>query len=143
VPCKYCKYFWAASLVALNSFVEQSFTSGSTVVGLVMVAFYISLSISVFVFPQLGIRQRVRIEKSRVSGLFTQMLPSGAQTIKVADTNPERLAALMSSRAQIQVLPEWPVGQHTNVRLIAYLLVPLLSWSAAAMVEETVSMLLS
>ena len=60
----------------------------------------------------------------------------------MAQSDPQRLAALLSARADIQAVSEWPAGQLTRFRLALYLLVPLLSWSAAALVEELISRLL-
>lgn len=134
---------WAASLVLITSFVGNQWTESSGYIGMGMVLFYLCLSVTVFVFPQLGVRERIRNEKGLVYGQLTQLLPHSQETRVQADTNPERLAALLSSRNQIQSLPEWPAGQHTRLRLTIYLMVPLLSWSAAALVEEMVSRLLS
>ena len=134
---------WAVSLVIATSETALSWADNSIYAGLFMVTLYVLLAITVFLLPQLGIRSRIRSEKGRVSHLLTAMLPSAEQTLTEADANPERLAALLSSRNQIQALPEWPAGQHTHLRLMIYLLVPLLSWSAAALVEEAISRLIS
>ena len=134
---------WAVSVVLITSFVGTSWAQSSSYVGVAMVLFYITLAVTVFVFPQLGIRERIRNEKGLVYGQLTRLLPHSQETVLQADTNPERLAALLSSRDQIQALPEWPAGQHTRLRLTLYLFVPLLSWSAAALVEEFISRLLS
>lgn len=133
---------WAIGLALATSYVSFSWAENSTYTGLGMGAFYVSMSVSVFVLPQLGIRQRIRSEKGRVYSLLTQMLPQADHTLVEAGANPERLSALLNSRSQIQALPEWPAGQHTHIRLALYLMVPLLSWSAAALVEETISRLL-
>ncbi|MFK7974676.1 MAG: hypothetical protein AB8C02_00980 [Halioglobus sp.] len=134
---------WAASAVLFTSFVEISWAEGSLWTGMLLVGIYTALSITVFVLPQLGVRQRIRSEKGRVYSQLTQMLPDGRQALMEADSNPERLAALLSSRNQIQALPEWPAGQHTHIRLAMYLMVPLLSWSAAALVEEAIQRLIN
>lgn len=134
---------WAASLVVVTSVNSMSWTENSISAGILLVSIYIALSVAVFVLPQLGVRQRIRSEKGRVYSQLTQMLPDGQQTLTEAGSNPERLAALLSSRNQIQALPEWPAGQHTHIRLAMYLMVPLLSWSAAALVEEAIQRLIN
>lgn len=134
---------WAAALVIATSYVSPSWAENSNYTGVLLVGVYLSIAITVFVLPQLGVRQRIRGEKGRVCSQLTQMLPSAQQTLLEADANPERLAALLSSRHQIQGLPEWPAGQHTHIRLAIYLMVPLLSWSAAALVEEVISRLIN
>lgn len=134
---------WAAALVIITSFLSASWIEDSLWVGVLLVGTYTALAIAVFVLPQLGVRQRIRGEKGRLYNQLTLMLPDGQQTLAEADSNPERLAALLSSRNQIQALPEWPAGQHTHIRLALYLMIPLLSWSAAALVEEAIQRLIS
>ena len=130
---------WAVSLVLITSLLGNRWDETSNIVGIIMGFSYICLSITVFVIPQLGIRKRIHDEKCRACIELTRLLPHSTQVIEQADNNPERLAALLSSRAQIQALSEWPAGQHTRLRLTAYLLIPLLSWGAAAFLEEALS----
>lgn len=134
---------WSVSLVLVTSLVGSTMTERSDYVGMLMVFTYICLSITVFIFPQLGIRERVRAEKARVSRQLTALLPASHQTFDLAQSDPQRLAALLSTRADIQAISEWPTGQLTRLRLAFYLLVPLLSWSAAALVEELISRMLA
>ena len=134
---------WAVSLVIATSVTGLSWGDNTTMVGFLMVGIYVSLAIGAFVLPQLGIRRRIRAEKTRVCHQLTTMLPQGNHTLDEASNNPERLTALLSCRYQIQTLPEWPAGQHTHIQLVAYLLVPPASCSAAALVEEAISRLIS
>jgi hypothetical protein len=134
---------WSVSFVLITSLVGSMLTERSGYIGIVMVISYILLSITVFTFPQLGVRQRVRTEKARVSEQLTSLLPTSHQAFELAHSDPQRLAALLSARADIQAVPEWPTGQLTHLRLAIYLLVPLLSWSAAALVEELISRMLA
>ncbi|GEM_PF-955301 len=134
---------WSVSLVLVTSVVGSTITERTVYIGIMMVIIYICLSITVFVFPQLGVRERIRAEKARVSEQLTTLLPASHQTIEMAQSDPQRLAALLSARADIQAVSEWPAGQLTRFRLALYLLVPLLSWSAAALVEELISHLLA
>ncbi len=134
---------WAVSIVLITSILGNPWPERSSYIGLLLALFYIGLSISMYVFPQLGIRQRIRIEKNSVCEQLTSLLPNSDQTFIQASANPERLAAILHSRTEIQALPEWPSGDHTRLRLAFYLFVPLLSWSAAALVEEVISRLLN
>ncbi|MDX1734593.1 MAG: hypothetical protein R3228_09500 [Halioglobus sp.] len=133
---------WAVSLVLINAFVGVAWSAKSVYVGLLMVLAYVCLSIAAFVFPQLGVRRRIRDKKDAVCDEITSLLPGSGEIMPRTKANPERMAALLSSRNEIRAIPEWPAGQHTRIRLTLYLLVPLLSWSAAALVEEVVSWLL-
>lgn len=133
---------WAASIVLVTSMQGNQWNETSGYVGSLMASSYIALSVIVFVYPQLGIRQRIREEKGRVYSELTQMLPHSTHAVAQADSNPERLAALLSSRTQIQALPEWPAGQHMRLQLGAYMMMPLMSWTAAAFVEQIVTWLI-
>jgi hypothetical protein len=134
---------WAISLVLISTFVGIQWGDSTLIVGMLMVAGYICLSVGVFIFPQVGVREHIHSKKDRLSEELTLLLPSANSAGSLAGHNPERVAAILSTRSQIQAIPEWPAGQHTRLRLAVYLLVPLLSWSAAALVEEFVSHLLS
>ncbi|MCB1688984.1 MAG: hypothetical protein KDI33_10875 [Halioglobus sp.] len=134
---------WSVILVLITSLIGSTMTERTGYVGIVMVVTYICLSITVFIYPQLGIRERVRSEKARLNEQLTSLLPTSHQTVEWARVDPQRLAALLSTKADIQSVSEWPTGELTRLRLAFYLLVPLLSWSAAALVEELVSRLLS
>ena len=134
---------WAASLVLIAPFVGTRLTEDNSNIGLVTVIIYMSLAITVFVFPQLGIRERVVVEKARICDELTRALPSSCEVVEQAELNPGRLSGLLNTRAQIQNIPEWPAGQLIQIRLLFYLVVPLLSWSAAALVEELISRILA
>lgn len=134
---------WAVCLVLITSFAGNDWMERSNYIGVLMVSLYLSLAMIVFLFPQLGIRERIATEKTRICMQITDLLPSSSGTIFHAEANPERLAALLSSRSQIEALSDWPAGQHTRLKLFLYLLIPLLSWVAAALVEELVSQLLA
>ena len=134
---------WSVILVLITSLIGSTMTERTGYVGIVMVITYICLSITVFIYPQLGVRERVRSEKARLNEQLTSLLPTSHQTVEWAQADPQRLAALLSTKADIQSVSEWPTGELTRLRLAFYLLVPLLSWSAAALVEELVSRLLS
>ena len=129
--------------VLITSLVGSTISERSAYVGILMVFSYMCLSVAVFTFPQLGIRERIRAEKARVSEQLTSLLPQSHETFELAQSDPQRLAALLTTRADIQAVSEWPTGQLTRLRLVLYLLVPLLSWSAAALVEELISHLLA
>lgn len=130
---------WSVCFVLVTSLLGITMTERTVYVGLLMFVTYIGLSIIVFIFPQLGVRERVRAEKVRVSEQLTSLLPASGEAVELAHSDPQRLAALLSARADIQAVSEWPTGRLTHMRLAIYLLVPLLSWSGAALVEELIS----
>ena len=134
---------WAVIIVLITAVVGNPWPERSSYIGLLLALFYTGLSISMFVFPQTGIRERIEKEKSSVLEQLTSLLPTSDQTFIRASTNPQRLAAILQSRTEIQAISDWPAGDHTRLRLAFYLFVPPLSWSAAALVEEVVSRLLN
>ena len=134
---------WSVSLVLVTSLAGRTMTERSDYVGLLMVIAYICLSVIVFIFPQLGIRKRVRAEKALVCQQLTLMLPVSIESCELAQCDHQQMAALLSTRDHIQSISEWPIGQSTRLRLAFYLFVPLFSWSAAALVEELISRLLA
>ena len=101
------------------------------------------LAVTVFIFPQLGIHERLVAEKARICEELTHLLPSSSEIVGQASNNPEHVAGLLSTRARMQDMPEWPSGQLAQIRLLLYLLIPLMSWSAAALVEEFITRMLS
>ena len=49
----------------------------------------------------------------------------------------------MAYRDLVQEAPEWPIGSSSYARFALYLLIPVLSWAAAALVERFVNALIS
>lgn len=56
---------------------------------------------------------------------------------------PGELADLAAYRKLVEGVPDWPVGASSYMRFALYLLIPLLSWAAAALVERFVNALIS
>lgn len=132
---------WAISAVVLTAYLSPENPGNSGQIVLLMLALYLSITIAAFIYPQLGIRANMRAKKLLVSEQITCQLPYLQGKAISEDTDLERLASLLAIRSHIQSLPDWPIGQHARVRLALYLLIPLLSWVAAAVVEELVSQL--
>jgi hypothetical protein len=133
---------WAisASLLTAVFAPESAETSGQIV--LLMLVIYLAITMAAFVYPQLGIRRNMRGQKHLVAEQITSQLPYVKNGLLDTGTDADRIASLLAVRSHIQSLPDWPIGQHTRVRLTLYLFIPLLSWVAAALVEEFVSRLL-
>jgi len=130
---------WSVCFVFVTSLLDITMTAGVVALGLLVLTIYMGLAVSVFIFPQLGVRAQLRAEKARLSEQLNALLPDPAQALELAHADPQRLAALLTTRADIQAVPEWPTGHLTRTRLGLYLLVPLFSWSGAALVEELIS----
>lgn len=129
---------WAISAVVLSAVLTPGGTDTSGQIVLFMLVIYLGITLAAFVYPQLGIRRNMRRQKQRVAEQITGQLPVAQHGALDTDT-ADQLAALLAVRTHIQSLPDWPIGQHTRIRLALYLFIPLLSWVAAALVEELVS----
>jgi len=66
---------------------------------------------------------------------------SGRTSLKAATSGetPGTLADLAAYRGLVREIPDWPIGTSSYARFALYLLIPLLSWAAAALVERIVN----
>ena len=134
---------WAACLVLISSLIGNPFTESSNQVGLLLVGIYLVVTIAVFVFPQLGVRARIRDEKLRLHLQLSESLADMGGARALLEDDARHATSVLANRTYIESLPEWPARQHTPLRLTLFLLLPLLSWSAAALVEEFISRLIA
>ncbi len=130
---------WAAGLVVVFSVIGVDLAETYSTAGITVMGFYVVIAVASFLVPQLGIRARIRQQKRAMAERLANLLPQADQAVHEAGSSPERLAALLSVREKVQGAPEWPTGEHTRLRLVVYLTLPLLSWSAAALVETLIS----
>ncbi len=130
---------WAIIAVMLTSFLMPDGIGTSRHIVFFMLVLYLAITLAAFVYPQLGIRRNMHQHKGLAADKITQQLPFVKQGELATGFNPEQYAAMLAVRSHIQTLPDWPIGQHTRLRLVLYLFIPLFSWVAAALVEELVS----
>jgi len=99
-----------------------------------------------FLGPVLGIREQiVRAKKKERVWCDSKIKRSRDQFKKheSADKDgPTPLGELIVYRQYVADLSEWPFDVSTVLRLLLYLLIPLVSWFAGALVERTVDTLL-
>lgn len=133
---------WAISLVLVDAFLAVTWGKQSAYLGIALIALYVCLSVAAYLFPQLGVREAILREKEEVCGELSAMLPPPEQAVETSVREPERFAALLGSLGHIQSIPDWPSGHSNRLRFLVYLAVPLLAWSAAALVEEVISRLI-
>ncbi len=131
---------WAISAVVLAAFLSPGGPATSNEIVILMFVIYLALTMGAFTYPQLGIRENMSAHKHLAAEQITRQLPHVHEEFPPQQGNAEQLAALLAVRSHIQTLPDWPIGQHTRIRLALYLFIPLLSWVAAAVVEELLSM---
>ena len=148
----------------LRPFTSQGLTNALIVIGFVSVAGLIDVTEVGFGFlglflgvavvlvsgaalllPLGGIRARIRQAKSEELAWVDARILERRATLKTgeADPRPGTLADLAAYRRLGGDVSEWPRSTSSRVRFALYLLIPLLSWAAAALVERFVNALIS
>lgn len=106
----------------------------------------VAIAMLSFLMPVFGAHRRIQAEKERALGeLHTRLAAERARVVRrePGDLDPGgRLADLLSYEARIQAVRPWPIDAAVVTRLAFYLLLPLGSWVAAAMVERMLSVAL-
>ena len=118
---------------------------GFGVLGLVLGAAVVLVSGAALLLPLGGIRARIRQAKSEELAWVDARILERRATLKTgdADARPGTLADLAAYRRLVEDVPEWSLSTSSRVRFALYLLIPLLSWAAAALVERFVNALIS
>ena len=78
-------------------------------------------------------REEIATIDTRLSALRTRLRRPVAETGKAGE-----FADLAAYRELVGAVPEWPISRSSFVRLTLYLLIPVVSWSLAALVEDLV-----
>ena len=93
--------------------------------------------------PLRGVHGRIVREKQSVLAAIDERL--GALRVALPGPGPEpavgrpgEFADLAAYRDLVRGVPEWPIGRSSVVRLVLYLLIPVVSWALAALVEHLV-----
>ena len=118
---------------------------GFGLLGLFFAFVTLIVSGSALLLPLRGVHSRIiETKKSELSWVNEQIgqrrrsLRSGASSDR-----PGELADLAAYRDLVADVPDWPLSTSSYARFALYLLIPLLSWAAAALVERFVNVLIS
>jgi hypothetical protein len=103
---------------------------------LVLCAVAFVIAVAGLLGPLLGIHSRVAAAKREQLAWVNAELAKERQRLQGGEG--ARFAELMSYRAFVESVREWPLDGSTLVRLALYLAIPLFSWVGAAMVERLV-----
>ena len=96
----------------------------------------LALAIAGLIWPLVGIHNRIKAAKEeQIDWVNRKLIEEKTNLRRGRDTN---FSELMSYRAYIESVRQWPLDGSTISRLAFYLAIPLISWSGAAMVERMI-----
>jgi hypothetical protein len=96
-------------------------------------------NVATLVIPMRGVHERLRAAKreelARVNAAIRGE-PGALRGSPLGDRERLSLADLLAWRAFVEAVPEWPIDLPTLGRFAAFVVVPLLGWVGAALVEH-------
>jgi hypothetical protein len=96
-------------------------------------------NVAVLLLPMRGVHERLRAAKraelARVNAAI-RGAPGALRGSPIDDREGLALADLLAWRAFVESVPEWPIDLPTLGRFAAYVVVPLLGWVGAALVQH-------
>jgi hypothetical protein len=103
------------------------------------------VAVAALLLPLRGVHARIlQAKEAELAWVDTRILDQRASLKDDSSaTNPGTLADLAAYRSLVHGVRDWPIGSSSYVRFALYLLIPLLSWAAAARVERVVNPLIS
>lgn len=131
----------AVGFVSLSSLflIETGMGTVATVLGGVTLL----VAVAALVMPVRGVSQRIRLAKETellwIDAMFREQ--KGALRESRASRRVGEFADLAAYRGLVLQTPEWPFNTSTYVRFALYLLIPVGSWAAGAVVERLVERL--
>ncbi len=100
----------------------------------------LALAMASLLLPRRGVRDRIRAAKSVEIGWVDRALRDGIDALRAAPREPpaRNVADLIAYRQLIERVREWPFDTSALARVVLYLLIPLGSWLASALVGAAV-----
>ena len=93
--------------------------------------------------PMRGVHRRITGAKEAELGWVDEKIREQRAVLKSGqDRTSGDLSDLASYRELVRAVPDWPINASGYVRFVLYLLIPVVSWAAAALVERFVDSLL-
>ncbi|MEJ2482330.1 MAG: hypothetical protein P8049_04210 [Gemmatimonadota bacterium] len=120
--------------------------SGFGLLGLFLGVATLVVASAALLLPLRGVHTRIRQAKAdELEWLDARILARRDAFLKNRKTGEDSgyLADLLAYRDLVRDVPDWPIGTSSWARFSLYLLIPLLSWAAAALVERFVNSLIS
>ncbi len=108
-----------------------------------LMAVTLAVALPSLLLPVRGVRRRIRAAKQAELAVVAKALRRARDAaVKRDPSAPGRLTDLLSYRAYLKGLSEWPFPAATYRRFGLYLLIPLGSWIGGALVERSLSAML-
>ena len=124
---------------------QGTFAGWLTQLFLLLAAATLCVAGAALLLPLRGVHARIRQAKAAELEWVEAQILERRHALKAAASHeaPGSLADLVAYRDLVQEAPEWPIGSSSYARFALYLLIPVLSWAAAALVERFVNALIS
>jgi hypothetical protein len=118
--------------------------SGFGTLGLLLGMATLLVAGAAFLLPLRGVHRRIRTAKEEELSWLDARIVKNRDALKTGRTDADSgsLADLVAYRDLVRSVPDWPIGTSNWARFALYLLIPLLSWAAAALVERFVNTLI-
>lgn len=104
------------------------------------------IGLILLILPMKSVRIRVKEAKQAELELVSRALRGDKDALKdsrvIKDEEDQNLSSLIMYRQMISEIREWPVNAPIITRLTLYVIVPLLAWVGAALVERVVDYVL-
>jgi hypothetical protein len=130
------------ALVPIIYFEEQDFTLEV----LISLAIFVPISIALLIMPMNSIRDRISKEKhvelARIQSAMHGDRSALAESPISRDASYVGFTGLVLYRQMINEINEWPIDYPVFLRLGLYIVIPLLTWFGAAIVERLVQILI-
>lgn len=129
------------SIAGLMAVTEVGFGAIALLMGIAVLL----VSGAALLLPLRGVRARVQQAKTEELAWADARIQELRSSLRHGSAREAhgRLADLVAWRRLVADVPEWPITASSKVRFALYLLIPLLSWAAAAIVERIVDALIS
>lgn len=127
---------WGLVVVTEEGFGLQALVLGPAV---------LLVAVAALLLPLRGVHARIlQAKAAELAWVDTRILDQRASLKDdSSEEDPGTLADLAAYRNLVHGVRDWPIGSSSYVRFALYLLIPLLSWAAAALVERFVNVLIS
>jgi hypothetical protein len=110
---------------------------GATLIGIAVTVFSLSF---IVILPLRGIRRRIAQQRGAILLRLDQRLDplTGADIANAGAEQLFELDALLDMRERVAAAPAWPLDLAGVRRILLYIVLPPLTWAAAALVEMAI-----
>lgn len=119
--------------------------SGFGLLGLFLTMAALFIAGAALLLPLRGVHSRIQQAKQHELAWLDGRILERRDSLRIGSIEGEQgsLADLLTYRDLVRDVPDWPIGTSSYARFVLYLLIPVLSWAAAALVERLVNSLIS